>query len=113
MPTAAADTKKRFLEGRLTVDDASRGHSSLRAAITGPLMILMAVAGAVLLIVCANVANLLIARGAARHRELALRLAVGASRGQVVRLLLVESLALAVAARPSDCCWPVGARAFC
>ena len=62
-------------------------------------MILMAVAGAVLLIVCANVANLLIARGAARHRELALRLAVGASRGQIVRLLLVESLVLAAGGR--------------
>ena len=94
---ASGDTKKRFLEGRLTVEDASRGHSNLRGQITTPLMILMAVAGAVLLIVCANVANLLIARGAARHRELALRLAVGASRSQIVRLLLVESLVLAVA----------------
>jgi hypothetical protein len=60
-------------------------------------MILMAVAGGVLLIVCANVANLLIARGSARQREVALRLAVGGSRWQVVQLLLVESLLLALA----------------
>ena len=73
---------------------------SLEPAVTdhhSRLMILMAIAGAVLLIVCANVANLLIARGAARHRELALRLAVGASRRQIVRLLLVESLVLSIA----------------
>lgn len=94
---ASADTKRRFLEGRLTVEDASRGHSGLRESVTEPLLILMAIAGGVLLIVCANVANLLVARGAARHRELALRIAIGAGRRQVVRLLVVESLVLAVA----------------
>lgn len=94
---ASPETRRRFLDGQLTVEDASRGRSGLRRAVTEPLMILMAIAAGVLLIVCANIANLLIARGAARHREVALRLAVGASRGQVVRMLLVESLCLAVA----------------
>ncbi len=95
--SASADTKRRFLAGALTVVDASRGHSRLQASVQEPLLILMAVAGGVLLIVSANLANLLIARGASRHRELALRLAVGASRRQIIRLLLTESLLLAIA----------------
>ena len=94
--SASAEARRRFLEGALRVEDASRGHSQTRQALTEPLVILMGVAGGVLLIVCANVANLLIARGSARGRELALRLAVGARRRDVVRLLAVESLVLAV-----------------
>jgi predicted permease len=92
---ASAETKRRFLAGELSVTDASRGRSGFLRSIREPLLILMAVAGGVLLIVSANVANLLIARGAARHRELALRLAVGAGRRQIIRLLLVETLILA------------------
>jgi predicted permease len=94
---ASAETRSRFLEGRLTVESASRGRSGLRESVTRPLMILMAVACTVLLIVCANLANLFVVRGLARRRELALRAAVGATRGRLVRLLLVETLVLAAA----------------
>jgi predicted permease len=94
--SASDETKRRFLESPVKVDSAARGHSGLREYVKEPLLILMAVAAAVLLIVCGNLANLLIARGAARQRELALRLAVGGGRRDVMRLLIVESLLLAV-----------------
>jgi predicted permease len=94
---ASVEAQRQFLEGRLTMMDASQGVSDLRRFVTEPLVILTAAALGVLLIVCANLANLLIARGAAREREVALRLAVGGSRWRIVRLLLVESLVLAAA----------------
>jgi predicted permease len=93
--TASADTKRQFLLGRLNVTSAARGHSNLRGDVAKPLLILMAIAAGVLLIVCSNVANLLIARGAARNRELAVRLAIGATRMQILRLLLAETVVLA------------------
>jgi predicted permease len=91
-PSVTAEQRRDFLASTIDVLPAARGLSNLRLALGRPLWVLMAGTSLLLLLACLNVASLLLARGAARKRELTTRLALGASRGRITGQLMVESM---------------------
>jgi predicted permease len=94
---ARAPEKERseILRQRAVALSASDGFNPIRDSIAQPLLILMGIVGLILILACVNLSGLLLARAAARQREISIRLAIGAGRGRLVRQFLTESLVLA------------------